>query len=524
MARFPKHLKFNLKAREKLLKGINTTCDAVASTLGPRASNVAINQGQGAPLIIHDGVTVSNFIDLPDPFEDMGAQLVKEGCGKTVDRAGDGTTLTAVLIKAIVNEGDKLVRAGFNAQAVKRELELEISKVNKNLKELSKGISSKDEVEQVATISSASETLGKMIAEAHEKVGKEGIITADIGRGFETTIEYKQGMEIDRGYLSSYFVTNNEKVEAEIENPYILVTDKRFGHASELLPFIENFMKWETENKNLVIIASEVVEESLALLVVNHLDTRSTIRCIAINAPAFGGRRTDELEDIAILIGGQVILHESGRKIESVILEELGRADKVVSDRDKTIIFGGRGKKEAIQQRISDLREQIKTGNTTFDEQIKEQRMAKLAGGIAVINVGAATETEARDIKERVIDAIAATKAAVEEGIVAGGEIAFLHLARKTKNPILQKAFKEPFKTLLANAGIEYADAVRKLTGKTYPWGIDVMDGHRKDMLKAGIIDPLKVVRLAIENAVSVSVMALTTNVLISEVPDDKKE
>ena len=525
MARFPKHLKFDTEAREKLLKGVNIVADAVSTTLGPKGANVAINQGQGSPLVMHDGVTVANHIDLPDVYEDMGAQLIKEAAQKTVDRVGDGTTLTTILARAIINEGHKAILAGVNPQTLKKELEVETKEVITNLKELAQEVSTHERVEQVATISSANQEIGKMIAEAHEKVGKEGIITADIGRGFETTIEYKQGMEIDRGYLSPYFVTNHQRVEAEIENPYILITDNSFGFISELLPFLQNFMeKWKTENKNLVIIASDVNEESLATLVTNHLLSSSHFRCIAIQAPAFGGRRTEELEDIATLTGGKVILKESGRKIDSVILEELGRAERIVSDRDKTVIFGGSGAKEAIQARIEDLRAQVKLGNSKFDEQIKEQRMAKLAGGVAVINVGATTETEALELKERVIDAIAATKAAVAEGIVAGGEVVFLALAKKTKNPIFKKAFNEPFKKLIENAGIEYITASRKLTGRPYPFGIDVMSGTRKDMLKAGIIDPLRVVRLAVENAVSVAAMLLTTNVLISEELDDKKE
>lgn len=524
MARFPKHLKFDTEAREKLLKGVNTVAEAVSNTLGPKGANVAINQGQGSPLILHDGVGVAVHIDLPDVYEDMGAQLIKEAAQKTVDRVGDGTTLTTILARELINEGHKAILAGINAQTLKKQLEDETKEVITNLKEMGKEVSSQEQVEQVATISSANPVIGKMIAEAHEKVGKEGIITADIGRGFETTIEYKQGMEIDRGYLSPYFVTNHQRVEAEIENPYILVTDMSFGFVRELLPFLQNFMeKWETENKNLVIIASDVNEESLATLVTNHLLSSSPFRCISIQAPAFGGRRLDELEDIAILTGGKVVLKESGRKIDSVIVEELGRADKVVADRDKTIIFGGRGTKESTTARIDDLRAQTKLANTPFDSQIKEQRIAKLAGGIAVINVGATTETEALELKERVIDAIAATKAAVAEGIVAGGEVTFLALAKKTKHPIFKKAFKAPFKKLVENAGIEYVDAVRKLSGRPYPWGIDVMTGMRRDMLKVGIIDPLKVVRLAIENAVSVSSMLLTTSVLISEELDDKK-
>ena len=522
MSRFPKQIRFSPDALNKIVEGVNIVADAVSTTLGPKGANVAINQGHGAPIVMHDGVTVAQHIDLPDVFQDMGAQLIKEAAQKTVDRVGDGTTLTTVLAREIITEGHKLTLAGKNPQTLKAELEKELTSVKKELSKLSLSVQSQEQIQQVATISSASPNIGEMIAQAHEKVGKEGYITSEIGKGFETTIEYKQGMEIDRGYLSSGFITNQATVEAEIENPYILVTDKKFGFANELIPFLENFMKWETENKNLVIIAGEVVEESLAMLVINHLDARSPFHCVAIQAPAFGGRRTDELEDIATLTGGNVILEESGRKIESVILEELGRADKIVSDRDHTVIYGGRGTKETITARIGDIRAQITVANTDFDRKIKEQRLAKIAGGVAIINVGASTEPEVRELQERVIDAIAATKAAVEEGVVAGGEITLFEIAKKIKHPVIKAALQAPFKKLMENADIEYADAVKKLTGRKYPWGIDVMDGHRKDMLKAGIIDPTKVLRLALEHAVSVAATTLTTKVSISEVPDEK--
>ena len=523
MARFPKQILFQDEARENLLKGINIACDAITQTLGPKAANVAINQAYGAPKILHDGVSIANEIDLQNPFQDMGAQLVKEACGKTVSRAGDGTTLTACLTKAIVNEGDQLIKSGKNAQTLKSELETELDNIRTHLDKLTKKVTTNEEIENVATVSSANPTIGKMIAQAYEKVGTDGIVTSEIGNEFETKLVFKQGMEFDRGYISPNFITNEKRAEAITEKPYILITDKRFGFTSELLPFMENFMKWETENKNLVMICGDLNEESLAMTVINHLNPQSSFRCVAIKAPAFGEHKTRELEDIAALTGGAAILEETGRGVESIMLEELGRAEKVTSNVDITTISGGYGNKEAIEKRASDIREQIEHASTKWNKDALIRRLAKLVGGEAQIIVGATTEPETLDLNERVIDAIHSAKAAISDGIVAGGEITFLELAKKTKHPIFKKAFKAPFQKLLENAGIEYVEAVKKLTGKRYPWGIDVMDGHRKDMLKAGIVDPYKVCLSALENAVSVSNAALITNVLISEPLDDRK-
>lgn len=515
--RFRKKLLFNEKAREKLVKGINITCDAVTQTLGPKASNVAINQGHGYPKILHDGVSIAHEIDLTDVYEDMGAQMVKEACQKTVSRAGDGTTLTACLTKSLVNEGSRLINAGINAQTLKSELEKELKIALSQLDKLTKKNISNAEVEQIATISSANPEIGKMIAQAYEKVGTDGIVTSEIGNEFETKLVFKTGMEFDRGYVSPNFITDQKKAEAVIEKPYILVTDKHFGFASELLPFMEHFMSWQTENKNLVLICGDINEESLAMTVINHLNPNSTFRCIAIKAPAFGEHRTRELEDIAILVGGRAILEETGRNIESVLLEELGRAEKVTSNVDITTISGGSGDKDAIANRANDVRAQIENASTKWNKDALVRRLAKLAGGEAQVIVGATTEFETLDLNERVIDAIHSAKAAIKYGIVAGGEVALLEIAKKIKHPVLKTALKAPFQKLMENAGIEYVDAVRKLTGKRYPWGIDVMDGYRKDMIKAGIVDPSQVLRMALENAVSVSVMALTTSVLVSE-------
>lgn len=521
MVQFAKQLHFDNNARERLVKGINTACNAVTQTLGPKAANVAIAQAYGSPKILHDGTSIANEVNLIDPFENMGAQLVKEACSKTVSRAGDGTTLTACLTQAIVNEGDKLIRAGKNAQTLKSELEIEQKNVLGELDKLSKKVTSNEEVEQVATVSSANPIIGGMIAKAYDKVGTDGIVTSEIGNEFETKLVFKQGMEIDRGYVSPNFVTNSRN-EAVSEKPYVLVTDKRFGFATELLPFIENFLKWETENKNLVLVCGDINEEALAMMVINHMNPSSSFHCLAIKAPAFGEHRTRELEDIALLLGGVAILEETGRNTESVTIEELGRAEKVTSTVDVTTFSGGFGDKEKIESRLSDIREQIEHATTKWNKDALVRRLAKLSGGEAQIIVGATTEPEVVDLNERVIDAIHAAKAAIKDGIVAGGEVTLLEISKKIKHPVMQKALKAPFQKLIENAGIEYVDAVRKLTGKKYPWGIDVMDGHRKDMLKAGIVDPVLVVKMAIENAVSVSLMALTTNVLISEPLDEK--
>ncbi|MFZ5845734.1 MAG: chaperonin GroEL, partial [Patescibacteria group bacterium] len=407
---------------------------------------------------------------------------------------------------------------------LKSQIEEALKVILDELKKLAEEVKDPKEIEQVATISSTDPVLGKLIAEAFNKVGKDGVITVDAGKTFETTVEYKQGMEIDRGYLSPYFVTNQDTVEAVIEEPYILITDKRINWSHEIVPFLETLVK--NNIKNVVIFAGEVVEEAMATLVVNRL--RGAFNICAIQAPAYGDRRKDELEDIAVLTGGQIILDESGRDLKSVQIEELGRADKVVADRDKSVIINGWGKKGAIDKRVAELKAQLKVANTDFDRMIKEERMAKLAGGVAVINVGAITEVELKDKIERVIDAKNATKAAVEEGIVAGGEIALLHVANsllawgKPQEPslggkILLEALKSPFKRIIENSGLDYAEIREKMSGHSYPEGVDVTDGQIKNLIEAGIIDPVKVTRSALENAVSVAIMVCTTSTLITD-------
>lgn len=513
MSKFPSKVIFNEEARRKLIKGIDILAEAVGSTLGPLGRNVAINNPHTTPTVLHDGVSVARRINLKDKFEDMGAELVKEAAVRTNEKAGDGTTTSTVLVQAIVKEAEKLVAAGINPMLIKKQLDEDLIKLKIQLSKLSKKIETDEQIEQIATISSADSVLGKLVANAIKKVGTEGVVTVDEGKGFETTVEFKEGMEIDRGYLSPHFVTDHARAEAVIDDAYILLTDKKLNYNFEIQPFMERFLK--EGRKNLVIFAGECVEEALASFVVNKL--RGVVNIVAITAPAYGGRRIDELEDIASLTGGSVISQDSGRTIEGVQIEELGQAERVIVDRDKTVIINGKGDKKAFTKRMADLEAQIKVSNTEFDAQIKKERLAKMAGKVAVIQVGAITESEMKERKERVIDAVNATRAAVEEGVVAGGEITLYTLSKYAKG-ILKNACTSPFKRLLENAGIDYAVALQKL--KEYPYGVDVMDGQVKDMIKSGIIDPVKVTRSALENAVSVSSMIVTTSTLISEIEE----
>lgn len=516
MAKVPVKILFGREAKEKMMKGINLLAEAVGSTLGPRSRLVGINNPFTTPDLYRDGVTVARRINLEDPFEDMGAELLKAAAIKTNETAGDGTTVTTILTHAIIKEALQSIAAGVNPMTLKKEIEEAKDRILEDLKKLSKPIKTDEEIEQIATISAADSEIGKMVAEALLKVGKDGIVTVEQGKGLTTTVDYKQGMEIDRGYLSPYFVTDQATVEAIVEEPYILITDKKLNYAHDLVPLVEKLLPI---SKNLVIFAGEVVEEAMALLVANKI--RGAINVVAVQAPAYGGRRVDELEDLAILTGGTAILEDSGRTLDSVEVAELGRAEKIVVDRDKTVIFTGKGDDKAIQARIDNLKDQMKLANTDFDKDIKEQRLAKLAGKVAVINVGATTEIEATEKKERVIDSVNATKAGIEEGVVAGGEITLLELSRNSEG-ILQRALKAPFKKLMENAGFDYGDIREKMAGNNYPFGVDVTTGEVTDLIKIGIIDPVKVTRSAIENAVSVAVMVITTDALISEV--EKKE
>ena len=521
-----KILKFGPDAREKLLKGINTLTDAVATTLGPKGRNVALDKKWGAPSVVHDGVTVAKQIDLEDPFENMGAQLLKEAASKTADVAGDGTTTATILAKAIVIEGLKNIQAGANPMILKHGIEKAVDVLVESLRKMSKKINTQEEVAQVATISASDGQIGNLIAQALERVGKDGVVTVEEGKTLEMTVDYKEGMEFDKGFVSPYFVTDADKMEASIEDPYILITDKKISSASDLVPFLEKFVQ---VSKNLVIIADEVEGEALALLVVNKL--RSTFNVLAIKAPGFGDRRKEMLEDIAILTGGTVISEDTGKKFESVEVNDLGQAGRITSDKDNTLIVDGKGAKAKIEGRIAQIRRELTNTDSEFDKEKLQERLAKLTGGVAVINVGAATEVELKEKKERVIDAVAATKAAIEEGIVAGGEIALLRAAKaldvltlageeKIGLEIVKKALEQPFRLLIKNAGIDDGIALSKVSSETGDMGIDVLDGELKDLVKAGIIDPVKVTRSALQNAASVAVMVMTTEVLIADKPE----
>lgn len=525
MSKFIKDIIKGQKARDKMLKGMNVLADAVGSTLGPRSRNVAVDRHPGQdlpPTVLHDGVSVARSINLKDVHEDMGVRLLKGAAMKTNEVAGDGTTTSTILAQAIINEAFISIAAGGNPMLLKQEIEEAAKIVIKQLKEMATPIKTDKEMEQVAGISAADPLIGKLVSQALKKVGKDGVITVEDGTSYETTVEYKQGMEIDRGYAttSPYFQTNGETTEAIIEEPYILLTDRKLNYARELAPFLDKFVK--AKLKNIVIFAGEIVEEALQFLVINKL--RGAINVLAVQSPAFGDRRIEELEDIAILTGGKTILEDTGRSLDTVEISELGRADKVVGDRDKTIVTGGKGDIESIKKRIDNLREQIKVANSPYDEDIKKQRLAKLSGGVAVIKVGGATEIEIKEKRERVIDAKNATRAAVEEGIVAGGEIALLHAGYRFLKPgsIMYNAVRSPFKKIIENSGFDYGDIRELMASKKYPFGIDVTDGKVKNLIKTGIIDPVKVTRTALENAVSIAVMCITTDTLITDLIEEK--
>lgn len=521
-----KILKFDSEAREKLLKGINTLTEAVATTLGPKGRNVAIDKKWGAPNVVHDGVTVAKEIDLEDPFENMGAQLIKEAASKTNDVAGDGTTTATILSQAMVSEGLKNIQAGANPMILKKGIEKAVDALVLELAKMSKKITTTDETAQVATIAASDTAIGKLIAQSLEKVGKDGVVTVEEGKGLVMSVDYKEGMEFDKGFVSPYFVTDTDKMEASIEDAYILITDKKISSASDLVPFLEKFVN---ASKNLVIIADEVEGEALALLVVNKL--RGTFNVLALKAPGFGDRRKESLEDIAILTGGLVISEDTGKKFESIEVSDLGRAGRVTSDKDNTLIVDGKGQKSKIEARIAQIRRELEVSDSEFDKEKLQERLAKLTGGVAVVNVGAATEIELKEKKERVIDAVAATKAAIEEGIVAGGEVAFLRAVKaldsvvadaeeKVGVEIVRKALEQPFRQLVKNAGMDDGIALSRVLGSSGNMGIDALDGELKDLVKAGIIDPVKVTRSALQNAASVAVMVMTTHVLISDKPE----
>ena len=528
-----KQLLFGNDARQKLVKGVNILAQAVVTTLGPKGRNVALDKKWGAPNVIHDGVTVAKEIELPDPFENMGAQLVKEASSKTNDVAGDGTTTATLLAQSIINRGfDELNKENaVNPMIMKVGLEKAVEAVVAEIKKMSTTVKDGD-IAKIATISAQDAIVGHKIAEALTKVGKDGVVTVEEGKGIDLSVEYKDGMEFDKGYASPYMVTNSERMEAEIENPYILITDKKISAIQELLPFLESLVK---VTKNLVIIADDIDGEALAVLIVNKL--KGTFNTLAIKAPGFGDRRKEMLEDIAILTGGTVISEETGRKLDSVTLEDCGRADKVWSDKEATRIIGGKGDKEKLTGRVAQIKGAIDRTTSDYDREKLQERLAKLSGGVAVINVGATTEIEMKHKKEMVIDAVAATKAALEEGVVAGGGVTLLK-ARKVLPALmasitnadqklgvetLYNALSEPIKWIAKNAGADPEEVLKKVdSSKEKNFGYDVISGEYGSM--DDILDPAKVTRSAVQNAASVAMMVLTTECLITDIPEEKKQ
>ncbi|MCX6725716.1 MAG: chaperonin GroEL, partial [Candidatus Shapirobacteria bacterium] len=526
-----KQIKYSSEAREKLKKGVDAVAKAVGTTLGPKGRNVALDKKWGAPTVVHDGVSVAKEIELQDPFENMGAQLMKEAADKTNDVTGDGTTTATILTQAIVDEGIKNITAGANPMILNKGIEKAANQVLAAIKKQSQVIKdNSDKIIQVATISAQNEEIGSKIAEALKKVGSNGVITVEEGKGMDLVIDYKEGMEFDKGYSSAYFISNSDTMEASIEDAYLLLTDKKISSIQELLPFLEKLVKI---SKNLVIIADEVDGEALATLVVNKL--RGTFNVLVVEAPGFGDRRKEMLQDIAVLTGGTVISQDIGRKLEDVTIEDLGQADRVTADKDTTVIVGGKGERKEIESRIKQIRAELDRTTSEFDKEKLQERLAKLAGGVAVIEVGAATETEMKEKQERVKDAVAATKAAIEEGIVPGGGVALITAAKAidfkdlsgdelTGAKIVQKALESPMKLLASNAGEDGNVVISNVKKNPAGFGFNVLTGEYLDMIKAGIIDPAKVTRTALQNAVSVATMILTTECLITDIPEKEKE
>jgi len=529
-----KQVVFNEDARRSLKRGVDIVADAVKTTLGPRGRNVAIDKKFGSPTVTHDGVTVAKEIELKDPFENMGARLFVEAATKTDDVAGDGTTTATVLAQSIVGEGLRLVAAGANPMLIKRGLDKGAAAIIEALKEMAQPVRDQQEVANVAAVSAADPEIGQLLAEVMDKVGKDGVITVEEGRGLGYETEYTEGMQLDRGYISPYFVTNSERMETVLDEPYILITDKKISSIQEVLPVLEKVLQ---VTKNLLIIAEDVDGEALATLVVNKL--RGTINALAIKAPGFGDRRKAMLQDIAILTGGTVISEEIGRKLDSATVEDLGRARRVVATKDDTTIIEGYGDESAIKGRIDQIRAQTETTTSDFDREKLQERLAKLAGGVAVVKVGAATEPELKERKHRVEDALRSTRAAVEEGIVPGGGVALINVVSALNNvqpandderaavSILKRALEEPLRQLARNAGEDGAviiDTVRryqKEQGNTNI-GYNVMTGEYGNMLEQGVPDPVKVTRSAVQNAVSIASMILTTDALVTDIPEEK--
>ena len=526
-----KDIIFEARARDTILKGVNTLADAVKVTLGPKGRNVVIEKSFGAPTITKDGVTVAKEIELENRFENMGAQMVKEVASKTSDVAGDGTTTATVLAQAIYREGSKLVAAGHNPMEIKRGIEKAVSTVVEELKKISKPTQGKKDIAQVGIISANGDTtIGNIIADAMEKVGKEGVITVEEAKGLETTLDVVEGMQFDRGYLSPYFVSDPERMEAVLEDPYILINEKKISAMKDLLPLLEQVAR---AGKPLLIIAEEVEVEALATLVVNKL--RGTLNACAVKAPGFGDRRKAMLEDIATLTGGKLIAEDLGLKLETVQLSDLGRAKRIVIDKDNTTIIDGNGKKAAIEGRVKQIRAQTEETTSDYDREKLQERLAKLVGGVAVINVGAATETEMKEKKARVEDALHATRAAVEEGIVPGGGVAYLRTLKALEKmkveegekwgvDIVRRALEEPIRWIAQNGGWEGSIVVNKVKEGTGSYGFNAATGTYEDLIAAGVIDPTKVSRFALQNAASVASLMLTTEAMIAERPKEDRD
>lgn len=520
-----KQILFNEEARRALGKGVDALADAVKVTLGPKGRNVVLDKKFGAPTITNDGVTIARDIELEDPFENMGAQLVREVATKTNDIAGDGTTTATLLAQAMIHEGMRNVAAGANPMVLKKGIETAVKTLVEEIKSVSKSVNSKSEIAQVATISSADEEIGNYIADAMEKVGKEGVITVEESKGMETSLSVVEGMQFDRGYISPYMVTDTDKMEAVMNDPYILITDKKISSINEILPILEQVVKM---GKELVVIAEDLDGEALATIVVNKL--RGTFKALAVKAPGFGDRRKAMLEDIAILTGGQVISEEVGRKLDSVTIEDLGRARQVHSSKENTTIVDGMGDKEAIAARVEMIKKQIADTTSDFDKEKLQERLAKLSGGVAVIEIGAATEVEMKDKKYRVEDALNATRAAVEEGIVAGGGTTFVDILPaldkleaegdvKTGINIVRRAIEEPVRQIANNAGLEGSVVVAEVKKAGVGIGYDAANDKYVNMIEAGIVDPAKVTRSALQNAASIAAMVLTTETLVADKP-----
>jgi chaperonin GroEL len=533
-----KQLVFSEEARRKLKNGMNVVANAVGATLGPKGRNVAVDRKFGSPTITHDGVSVAKEIELEDPFENMGAQLLKEAATKTNDIAGDGTTTSTVLAHAIVNEGLKALEAGYNPMLVKHGIQQATESVVEELRKMAVKIDTREEIASVATNSAADAHVGELIADVMDKVGKDGVITVEESKSMADETEFVEGMQFDRGYISAYFITNTESMEAIISDAYVLINEKKISAAQDIVPLLEKLV--QLGKRELVIIAEDIDGEALATLVLNKL--RGMLNVLAVKAPGFGDRRKAMLQDIAILTGGTVISEETGRKLETATIADLGRAEKVVSDKENTTIINGKGKKSEIEGRIREIRAEIDKSTSDYDKEKLQERLAKLSGGVAIIRVGAATETEMKEKKHRVEDALSAARAAVEEGIVAGGEISLINASNKLEKMskgtedeeirvginIVKKALEAPIRKLASNAGQDGSviiDTVRRKAAeeKNKNIGFNVLTNEYTDMIKAGVIDPVKVVRGALENASSIASMILTTDVLITDIPEKEK-